>query len=289
MDIRDQQGLEGIFRRYGSEIMGVIHCAAQPSHDWAAEDPRVDFEINAVATLDLLDLARNYSPATAFIYMSTNKVYGDGPNRIPFVELERRYEAATTSEFFEHGVPEQFPIDGTLHSLFGVSKASADLLVQEYGRYFGMKTVVFRGGCLTGPKHQGTSLHGFLSYLVKCAVHGSPYEIFGFKGKQVRDNIHSRDLVSAFWEYFQNPSSGEVFNIGGSRFANTSILEAIRKLEVLTGRRMDYSVRSDQRRGDHQWYVSDVRKFQEHYPAWQLTVGIDEMVEEMVGAELFES
>src|SRR3989449_5947499 len=227
IDIRDSGKIFQLFEDLGRDISVVVHAAAQPSHDWAAKDPFTDFAVNADATLALLELTRRHCSSAVFIYTSTNKVYGDTPNLLPLVELETRWEVEMSHSFYEYGVDESMSIDQSTHSLFGVSKAAADLLVQEYGRYFGMKTVCFRGGCLTGPGHSGAQLHGFLAYIVKCAVTDTPYTVFGYKGKQVRDNIHSYDLVNAFWHFFQNPRSGEVYNIGGCRFSHCSMLEAI--------------------------------------------------------------
>src|SRR5690242_6039948 len=237
-DIRDTTAIDRVFEKYRHDIAVVIHTAAQPSHDWAAREPLTDFTVNAQGTLILLEATRRHCPDAVFLFCSTNKVYGDTPNRLPLVELETRWELPASHLFGEHGIDESMSIDATTHSLFGVSKCAADLLVQEYGRYFGLKTACFRGGCLTGPGHSGAQLHGFLAYLVKCAVTGKPYTVFGHKGKQVRDNIHARDLVSAFWHFFERPRQGEVYNIGGSRFANCSMLEAIRIAEELTGRPM---------------------------------------------------
>ena len=273
-DIRDREAIERVFSRYGSNISIVIHAAAQPSHDWAAREPIVDFTINANGTLNLLDATRRHCPEAVFIFCSTNKVYGDTPNGLPLEERETRWELRAAHQFATHGIDETMSIDGSLHSLFGVSKAAADLLVQEYGRYFGLKTVCFRGGCLTGPGHSGAQLHGFLSYLVKCAVTREPYAEFGYKAKQVRDNIHAFDLVNAFWQFFQNPRCGEVYNIGGGREANCSVLEAIGLVEELTGRAMNWAYRDQHRVGDHVWWISDVRRFQSHYPDWHLTYGL---------------
>ena len=267
-DIRDEAAMQALFRRYGGEIKAVVHCAAQPSHDWAAREPLTDFTVNANGTLNLLEATRQFAPEAVFIFVSTNKVYGDRPNHLPLIETATRYELSPEHEWAEHGFPEEMSIDGCLHSLFGASKVAADVLVQEYGRYFGMRTACFRGGCLTGPGHSGAQLHGFLAYLVKCAVTGTPYTIFGYNGKQVRDNIHSRDLAEAFWCFFQRPASGEVFNIGGSRHSNCSMLEAIGIAEALTGRPMNTSYDPQSRTGDHIWWVSDTRKFQAMYPEW---------------------
>lgn len=281
VDIRDRDAIEGLFARYGQRISAVIHTAAQPSHDWAAKDPHVDFSVNANGTLVLLDATRRFCPDASFIFTSTNKVYGDNPNKLPLVELDSRWEVASDHAYADHGIDEQMSVDHTQHSLFGVSKLAADQLVQEYGRYFGMKTVCFRGGCLTGPGHSGTMLHGFLSYLVKCAVTGSEYTIFGYKGKQVRDNIHAADLVNMFWHYCQNPRSGEVYNAGGGRHSNCSMQEAITLCEELTGRSMRVKYDDRARLGDHIWYVSDTRKFQNHYPDWSYRYDLRATLEEI--------
>lgn len=268
-DIRDRDAMAKVFARYGRNIAVVIHAAAQPSHDWAATDPATDFTVNASATLVLLELARAHCPDAPFLFLSTNKVYGDTPNRLPLVERDTRWEVAGGHPYAAHGIDETMSLDQTTHSLFGVSKAAADLMVQEFGRYFGMKTACFRGGCLTGRGHAGAPLHGFLSYLMKCAVSGRPYTVIGYKGKQVRDNIHSYDLVTALWAFFQKPRSGEVYNIGGGRFANCSVLEAIALAEEITGRPMRRGYDDTSRTGDHIWWISDVRRFQGHYPAWR--------------------
>jgi len=280
-DIRDTAALEAIWQRYGKDIAVVVHTAAQPSHDWAARDPHVDFSINATGTLNLLDLCRRHSPEAAFIFTSSNKVYGDTPNRLPLVEHESRWELDEGHPFAAHGIPETMSIDASLHSLMGASKVAADVLVQEYGRYFGMNTVSFRGGCLTGPGHSGTQLHGFLAYLVQCAMTSRPYTVFGYQAKQVRDNIHSRDLVEAFWQFFESPRAGVVYNIGGGRKSNCSMLEAISKAEQLAGRPMEWSYEEANRIGDHIWYISDLRAFQRDYPSWSLTYGIDEILAEI--------
>jgi len=282
LDIRDQPEIEGIFRRYSSDIELIVHCAAQPSHDWAAIEPHTDFSVNANGTLVLLEAARKHSPETVFIFTSTNKVYGDLANDLPLIELEKRWELAETHHWREHGIDESMSIDQSKHSLFGTSKVAADLLVQEYGKYFGMKTGVFRGGCLTGPAHSGTELHGFLSYLVKCAVCRQPYTIFGHKGKQVRDNIHSADLVNCFWEFFKKPKTGAVYNIGGSRHSNCSMLEAIDLIEELSGFKVDYSISSDARIGDHIWWISDVRKFQSDFPEWRYQYNLTETLGQII-------
>jgi len=280
-DIRDRDAIDEVFTRYGGNITAVIHCAAQPSHDWAAREPHTDFEINANGTLNLLEASRRHCPDAVFIFCSTNKVYGDTPNRLPLVERETRWELPASHRYGEHGIDESMSIDASLHSLFGASKVAADVLVQEYGRYFGMKTSCFRGGCLTGPGHSGAELHGFLAYLMLCAATGRHYTVYGYKGKQVRDNIHARDLVAAFWHVFRSPRSGEVYNIGGGRHANCSMLEAIGVCERLTGRPMSWSYEEVNRVGDHLWWISDIRKFQTHYPTWQLTYDIRAILEEI--------
>ena len=281
IDIRDEEAMARTFADYGQSIGIVIHTAAQPSHDWAAREPMTDFTVNATGTLILLEMTRRHCPEASFIFTSTNKVYGDTPNRLPLVEQETRWAVEEKHPFSRHGIDESMSIDASTHSLFGTSKAAADLLVQEYGRYFGMKTACFRGGCLTGPGHSGTELHGFLSYLVKCAISGRPYTVFGYKGKQVRDNIHSHDLVNAFWHFSQAPRRGEVYNIGGGPDSNCSMLEAIAGVERLTGRPLQWSYNEDHRSGDHIWWISDIRKFRAHYPDWNLTYTFDRLVEEI--------
>ena len=282
VDIRDLEELEKIFAEYNSDISVIIHTAAQPSHDWAAKEPFTDFSVNANGTLNLLEMTRKYCPEAPFIFTSTNKVYGDTPNYLPLVELEKRWEVDESHKFFEHGIDETMSIDNSKHSLFGASKVAADILVQEYGKYFGMNTVAFRGGCLTGPTHQGVELHGFLAYLVKCAVSSKHYTIFGHKGKQVRDNIHSADLINAFWHYYQAPRAGEVYNIGGSRHANVSMLEAIDKIAEISGHKLNYTLSDDARIGDHIWYVSNINKFRAHYPGFEYEYNIDRMLTEMI-------
>ena len=279
-DIRDQAAVTELFKKVGKGLALVIHTAAQPSHDWAARDPHADFSVNAVGTLNLLEATRQHAPAAAFIFTSTNKVYGDTPNSLPLVEQEKRWEIQP-GHAYEPGIPETMSIDQTKHSLFGASKVAADVLVQEYGRYFGMKTACFRGGCLTGPAHAGTELHGFLSYLMRCTVTGKPYRVFGYRGKQVRDNIHSHDLVEAFWQFFQQPRSGEVYNIGGSRHSNCSMLEAIDLCQELSGRKLQWTYEEANRIGDHIWWISDVRKFQSHYPKWKFQYGVRQILEEI--------
>ena len=282
IDIRDVDELEGIFKKYSSDIVGVIHTAAQPSHDWAAREPFTDFGVNATGTLNVLEMTRLYAFDAPFIFTSTNKVYGDAPNYLPLIETETRWEIDKSHHYYERGIDERMSIDNSKHSIFGASKVAADVMVQEYGKYFGMKTGIFRGGCLTGPTHCGAELHGFLAYLIQCAVEKKEYKIFGYKGKQVRDNIHSHDLISAFWYYFKNPKAGEVYNIGGSRHSNISMLEAIYKIEDILGCKMKYSLLDENRIGDHMWYVSDVSKFKKDYPEWEYKYSCDLIIEEMV-------
>jgi CDP-paratose 2-epimerase len=284
VDIRDREAIEKIFSKYASDISVVIHSAAQPSHDWAAREPLTDFGVNALGTLHVLEATRLHAPDAVFIFTSTNKVYGDTPNYLPLVELEERWELDPSHPYAKHGIDEWMSIDQSKHSIFGASKVAADSMVQEYGRYFGMKTAIFRGGCLTGPAHSGAELHGFLSYLVLCAVRRRPYTIYGYKGKQVRDNIHSKDLINAFWQFSQAPRSGEVYNIGGSRHSNVSMLEAIRLLRERWGHELPYTVSDQARAGDHIWYVSDVSKFQQHYPQWHYEYDTVSILEEIVNA-----
>ena len=280
-DIRDQDAMYALFAEYGSDIDLVVHTAAQPSHDWAARDPQTDFSVNANGTLNLLEATRQHAPDAVFIFTSTNKVYGDTPNYLPLVELETRWELDPEHPWAEHGIPEEMTVDQSTHSLFGASKLAADALVQEYGRYFDMKTASFRGGCLTGPDHSGAELHGFLAYLVKCTVTGRPYTVFGYKAKQVRDNIHASDLISAFDHFYRNPRVAEVYNIGGGRDVNCSMLEAIELSEKLAGRRLDWTYSDENRIGDHMWYVSDLRRFREHYPDWELAYDLDAIMDEI--------
>jgi CDP-paratose 2-epimerase len=280
-DIRSVESLEKIFTEYGSDIKLVLHTAAQPSHDWAAKEPFTDFSVNANGTLNMLEMTRLHCPEAVFIFTSTNKVYGDTPNYLPLVELENRWEIDTDHPYYKNGIDESMSIDHTKHSLFGASKVAADVLVQEYGKYFGMKTGVFRGGCLTGPNHSGAQLHGFLSYLMKCAITGNHYTIFGYKGKQVRDNIHSWDLVNMFWRFFQKPNASEVYNAGGGRFSNCSMLEAIKLCEEIAGKKMNFSYAESNRIGDHIWWISDVSKFKSHYPDWTWKYGLKNTLIEM--------
>lgn len=277
-DIRHYHELDEIFREFGTDIRLIIHAAAQPSHDWAAREPLTDFTVNANGTLNLLELTRLHCPSAVFIYTSTNKVYGDTPNTLPLVELETRWEIEKNHPFFERGINETMSIDQTKHSLFGASKVAADILAQEYGRYFNLKVGVFRGGCLTGPNHSGTMLHGFLSYLMRCVVTGDPYTIFGYKGKQVRDNIHSQDLVNMFWHFYCAPHPGEVYNTGGGRHSNCSVMEAIALAEKIAGKKMNYSYADNHRIGDHIWYISDVSRFMHHYPDWKYRYTLEEIM-----------
>jgi CDP-paratose 2-epimerase len=270
IDIRDQAAIFDVFRRCGKDISLVIHTAAQPSHDWAAREPLTDFAINATGTLNLLEATRQFCPDAPFILTSTNKVYGDSPNMLPLVELESRWELDHSHKFSEKGVTEEQLIDQSVHSVFGASKVAADVMVQEYGRYFGLKTACFRAGCLTGPAHSGAQMHGFLAYLMQCNVTGTPYTVFGYKGKQVRDNMHSSDLIRAFDRFFQQPRSGEVYNIGGTRFSNCSVIEAISMCEEISGTELNWKYGVEHRTGDHIWWISDISKFQSHYPGYEL-------------------
>ena len=281
LDIRDSTSMETLFKTYNTDIKLVLHTAAQPSHDWAAKEPFTDFSVNANGTLNLLEMTRLYSPKAVFIFTSTNKVYGDTPNYLPLRELESRWEIDESHHYYNKGIDESMTIDQSKHSLFGASKVAADILVQEYGKYFGMHTGIFRGGCLTGPNHSGAKLHGFLSYLMKCAVSGEHYTIFGYKGKQVRDNIHSHDLVNMFWHFYNAPRTGEVYNAGGGRHSNCSMLEAIAFCERISGNKMNYSYTEDNRIGDHIWWISDVSKFKAHYPSWNWEYNIEDILVEI--------
>jgi CDP-paratose 2-epimerase len=280
LDIRDAAAIDALFAEYGSDISLVIHTAAQPSHDWAARDPQTDFTVNANGTLNLLEATRRHAPDASFIFTSTNKVYGDTPNRLPLVEEELRWEIDLAHPY-AHGIDENMSIDQTLHSLFGASKVAADVLVQEYGRYFGLHTACFRGGCLTGPNHAGAQLHGFLAYLMKCTVTGQPYTVFGYQGKQVRDNIHSADLIRAFAAFHQTPRCAAVYNIGGGRYSNCSMLEAIELCQQITGRKLNWSYTEQNRTGDHIWWISDLSRFQADYPTWQLTYDVPAILQEI--------
>jgi CDP-paratose 2-epimerase len=278
VDIRDRIALESLFGSQRFDL--IVHCAAQPSHDKARDIPILDFEVNALGTVNLLEATRLHCPEAVFVFLSTNKVYGDTPNEIPLKELETRWEYARPEDY--DGIDENCRIDRTLHSLFGASKASADLMAQEYGRYFGMKVGVFRGGCLTGPSHSGVELHGFLSYLVKVALSGGTYSVFGYKGKQVRDNIHSHDVVRAIEEFAANPRRGEVYNLGGGRENSVSMLEAIAKIEQLSGKKLNWKYVEENRKGDHICYISNLAKFCSHYPNWSITISLDEILRQII-------
>ena len=281
VDIRDDEAVAKVFKKHKFDL--IIHTAAQPSHDWAAKEPYTDFTVNAHGTLVMLENMRKYCPEAVFIFTSTNKVYGDLPNELPLIETEKRWELPKDHKFHK-GIDETMSIDNSKHSIFGASKVAADIMVQEYGKYFGFKTAVFRGGCLTGPSHSGAELHGFLAYLIKCIATGKKYTIFGYKGKQVRDNIHSNDLVNAFWHFYQNPRPGEVYNMGGSRKSNISMLEAIEKIEKIFDKKANYELSNENRIGDHIWYISDVSKFKAHYPKWDFKYDIDAILKEMCAA-----
>jgi CDP-paratose 2-epimerase len=280
IDIRDTDGIERLFAQHAGQIGLVIHTAAQPSHDWAAKEPLTDFTVNANGTLNLLEAARRHCPEAPFVFCSTNKVYGDRPNVLPLVETPLRLELPEDHRW-HRGIDTTMSIDMSTHSLFGVSKAAADLLVQEYGRYFGMPTVCFRGGCLTGPNHAGTRLHGFLSYLMRCTIAGEPYTVFGYGGKQVRDNIHSADLVAAFDAFASSPRQAAVYNLGGGRECNCSMLEAIALCEEISGRALDWTLSHEARVGDHRWWISDLAAFEADFPGWRLRYSIADMLREI--------
>lgn len=280
LDIRDVKGTRAVFQEHGSDIALVIHAAAQPSHDWAARDPFTDFTVNANGTLVLLEHTRRYCPQAVFVFTSTNKVYGDRPNSLPLVELETRWEVDRDHTYWT-GIREDMPIDDCLHSLFGASKVAADVLVQEYGRYFVMHTACFRGGTLTGPHHSAAELHGFLAYVMRCAMTGRPYTVFGYKGKQVRDAIHSEDLIRAFDEFFRAPRVAEVYNIGGGRFSNASVIEAIRLSEEIAGEQLDWTYEEANRIGDHIWWIGDNGRFESHYPGWKVAYDVRRILEEI--------
>lgn len=280
LDIRDRTGISALLKELRPAI--IVHAAAQPSHDRAAAIPFDDFDTNAVGTLNLLEAARQSCPESPFIHMSTNKVYGDRPNAIALAELATRWDYADPA--FANGIPETFPIDQSLHSLFGASKVAADVMVQEYGRYFGAPTCCLRGGCLTGPNHSGVELHGFLSYLVKCNLEGREYRVFGYGGKQVRDNIHSHDVARFIHEFAKNPRAGEVYNLGGGRANSCSILEAFQLVEGLTGRPQRSSYVAENRKGDHICYYSDLSKMKAHYPAWDVSIGLEQTLRQIVEA-----
>jgi CDP-paratose 2-epimerase len=280
-DIRDRPEIERIFREYGTDIDLVIHAAAQPSHEWAAREPHVDFSVNANGTLTVLEATRQFCPAAVFVFTSTNKVYGDRPNWLPLAEEATRWEIDPAHPYRD-GIDESMSVDGTTHSLFGASKTAADLLVQEYGRYFGMKTACFRGGCLTGPNHSGAQLHGFLSYLMRCVVEATPYTVFGYKGKQVRDNIHSHDYVAAVDHFYRAPRTGEVYNMGGGRSCSCSVVEAIAHCEEIAGKRLEWQYVDANRAGDHIWWITDTSKFSSHFPEWAPKYDLRATLEEML-------
>lgn len=280
LDIRSRGGVAELIKRLKPDF--VVHAAAQPSHDRAAAIPFDDFDVNAVGTLNLLEAVRQHCPQSPFVYMSTNKVYGDAPNLIPLVELETRWEYADPA--FKEGIPETFTIDQSKHSLFGASKVAADVMVQEYGRYFEMNTCCLRGGCLTGPNHSGVELHGFLSYLIKCNLEAREYTVYGYKAKQVRDNIHAYDVARFAWEFIQAPRHGEVYNLGGGAANSVSMLEAFTRVEALSGKKMNYTYSDKNRAGDHICYYSDLRKMKAHYPAWSLTKSLDDIFTEIVAS-----
>jgi CDP-paratose 2-epimerase len=280
-DIRNYNNLEKIFKKYRKNISIIIHCAAQPSHDYGKKFPRIDFSVNATGTLNLLELTKIYCPNAPFIFMSTNKVYGDNPNRLNLIEKSKRWELNTKDKYFK-GIDENFSIDKCTHSFFGVSKTYADLIVQEYGKNVGLKTVSFRGGCITGPNHNGAKLHGFLSYLVKACLNQKRYSLIGYKGKQVRDNLHSYDLVNCFWEFYKKPKFGETYNIGGSRFSNCSIIEAIELIEKITNINIKKEIIKKNRVGDHIWYISNINKFKKDYPKWKQKYNTLKIIEELI-------
>ncbi len=281
IDIRDRQNVFQLFEENPFDL--IIHCAAQPSHDKACQIPLLDFEVNALGTANLLEATRQFCPEAVFIHMSTNKVYGDAPNELPLVEQEKRYDYARPEDY--NGIAEDFRIDHCLHSLFGASKTAADVVAQEYGRYFGINVGIFRGGCLTGPSHSGVELHGFLSYLVKVAISGGTYKVFGYKGKQVRDNIHSYDVIQAFEAFRKTPKPGEVYNLGGGRENSVSILEAFDLIESLTGRKVNWVYVDQNRIGDHICYISDLSKLKSHFPGWSITRNLTDILQEIVTAE----
>ena len=281
-DIRNYNNLEKIFKKYKKKINLIIHAAAQPSHDWAKNKAFIDFDINAKGTLNLLELTKIYCPDAPFIFMSTNKVYGDNPNALPLIEKRTRWEIKENHKF-KSGIDESMSIDNCTHSFFGASKSYADLIVQEYGKNIGLKTTCFRAGCITGPNHSGAKLHGFLSYLVKISLQSKKYTLIGYKGKQVRDNIHSNDLVSCFWEYYKKPGYGEVYNMGGGRYSNCSIIEALNIVEDITGIKIKKKILKENRVGDHIWYISDTKKFKKKYPNWKQKFSTQKIINELIG------
>ena len=280
-DIRNLDKLNKIFKKYSKKISLIIHCAAQPSHDYGKNFPFLDFHVNATGTLNLLELTKKYCPDSPFIFMSTNKVYGDNPNNLKIFEKKTRWELKINDENF-NGIRENFSIDNSTHSFFGVSKTYADLIVQEYGRNIGLKTVCFRGGCITGPNHSGASLHGFLSYLVKSSLIDKKYNIIGYEGKQVRDNLHSSDLINCFWEFYKKPKTGEVYNIGGGRYSNCSVIEALNYVEEFTKTKIRKKILKSARVGDHIWYISNTSKFKKHYPNWKQKYDTKKIIEELI-------
>ena len=286
IDIRNYSGLEKIYKKFKKNISLIIHCAAQPSHDYGKNFPILDFNVNAAGTLNLLELTKKYCPNAPFIFMSTNKVYGDNPNRLKIIEKRSRWELNEKDKYFK-GIDEKFSIDSCTHSFFGVSKTYADLIVQEYGNNVGLKTVCFRGGCLTGPNHNGAKLHGFLSYLVKISLAKKKYSLIGYKGKQVRDNLHSHDLVNSFWEFFKKPTSGEVYNMGGGRHSNCSIIEALDLVEDIANISIKRSILKKSRVGDHIWYISNLTKFKKHYPNWKQKYNTKKIIEELISNEKY--
>ena len=281
IDIRNYKNIEKIFKKYKEKIKVIIHAAAQPSHDWAKDKPFIDFDINAKGTLNLLELTRIYSPSAPFIFMSTNKIYGDNPNKLSLVEKKARWEIKKSHKYYQ-GIDETMSIDNCTHSFFGTSKSYADLIVQEYGKNVGLKTACFRAGCITGPNHSGAKLHGFLSYLVKISLQKKKYTMIGYKGKQVRDNIHSKDLVNCFWEFYKKPGSGEVYNTGGGRFSNCSILEALNLVEKIARVKIKKKILKINRIGDHIWYISNMRKFKKKYPNWKQEYSTSKIIKELV-------
>ena len=281
IDIRNFNGLQKIFRIYKKSISLIIHCAAQPSHDYGKDYPILDFNVNASGTLNLLELTKKFCFNAPFIFMSTNKVYGDNPNKLSLIEKTKRWELKKNNSYYQ-GIDEKFSIDNCTHSFFGVSKSYADLIVQEYGKNIGLKTVSFRGGCITGPKHNGAKLHGFLSYLVKTSLNKKKYSLIGYKGKQVRDNLHSYDLVNCFWEFFKKPKKGEVYNIGGGRFSNCSIIEALDIVEKNSNTKIKKKIIKKNRIGDHIWYISNTKKFRSHYPNWKQKYNTELIIKELI-------
>jgi CDP-paratose 2-epimerase len=279
LDVRDRAAVAALAAEARPDLL--VHCAAQPSHDLAARRPFDDFDVNAVGTLNLLEAARQSCPESPFVFLSTNKVYGDAPNELPLVELERRYDYADPAD--HDGIDESCRIDATMHSLFGASKVAADVLVQEYGRYFGMPTACFRGGCLTGPNHAGAELHGFLAYLAKAVAGETTYRIYGYKGKQVRDNLHSYDVCRAIVAFAERPRPGAVYNLGGGRANSVSLLEAVERFEELLGKRLRTEYVEEPRAGDHIVYITNLRRFREDYPEWEVTISLDEILVELAG------